>query len=112
MLAQTRGYPGPGTVFVTDTGLRLTLRGRTADHHWLMEPAKPGPPTELLGRLRAHPAAAVHPQGPGRGRGPRSATRPCTPSTWGRSPRPPPGLHFTPELLDRLDGEAGSAPRG
>ena len=26
MLAQTRGYPEVGSVFVTDTGLRLVLR--------------------------------------------------------------------------------------
>ena len=26
MLAQTRGYPQVGEAFVTDTGLRLTLR--------------------------------------------------------------------------------------
>src|SRR5262245_64369594 len=26
MLAHTRGHPGSGTVFVTDSGLRLTLR--------------------------------------------------------------------------------------
>src|SRR5207253_5615966 len=50
MLAQTRGYPEAGTVFVTDTGLRLTLRGRTDERHWLMEPAGAGPPAEVLAR--------------------------------------------------------------
>src|SRR5262245_57720173 len=50
MLAQTRGYPEVGTAFVTDTNLRLVLRGRTDDRHWLMEPAELGTPPELLSR--------------------------------------------------------------
>src|SRR5438874_4395363 len=42
MLAQARGYPEVGTVFVTDTNLRLVLRGRTDDRHWLMQPEAEG----------------------------------------------------------------------
>src|SRR5262245_54564962 len=44
MLAHTRGHPGSGTSFVTDSGLRMTLRGRTPDHRWLMESDEPGAP--------------------------------------------------------------------
>src|SRR4051812_20536893 len=51
MLAPTRGYPQVGTVFVTDTGLRLTLCGRTEDRHWLMEPSEKGTPAALLTRF-------------------------------------------------------------
>src|SRR5215468_11175121 len=50
MLAQTRGYPELGTAFVTDTNLRLVLRGRTDDRHWLMQPEAEGTPPEVLAR--------------------------------------------------------------
>src|SRR6476620_7522732 len=50
MLAHTRGHPNTGTVFTTDSGLQMTLRGRTNDHHWLMEPGAAGTPAEVLAR--------------------------------------------------------------
>src|SRR5436190_20629006 len=44
MLAQPGGYPEVGTAFVTDTNLRLVLRRRTDDRHWLMEVMESGTP--------------------------------------------------------------------
>ncbi len=101
MLAQTRGYPEVGTVFVTDTGLRLTLRGRTADRHWLMEPDPKGTPAELLGRFGHIPLPPYIRKG--RDEAPdRERYQTVYAEHAGSVAAPTAGLHFTPELLERL----------
>lgn len=50
VLAQTRGYPQIGERFVTDSGLRLELVGRTAEKHWLLKPLGAGSAIDLLTR--------------------------------------------------------------
>jgi S-adenosylmethionine:tRNA ribosyltransferase-isomerase len=101
MLAQTRGYPEAGTAFVTDTGLRLTLRGRTDDRHWLMEPAEAGSPAELLRRFGHIPLPPYIRKGRDEG---ADAERYQTvyAERAGSVAAPTAGLHFTPELFDRL----------
>lgn len=102
MLAQTRGYPQLGETFVVEPGpLRLTLQGRTADRHWLMQPQAtedaftllqrhgqvPLPPYIRKGRADADDVAryqTVYARHPG------SVAAPTA------------GLHFTEALLERL----------
>ncbi len=101
MLAQTRGFPQSGAVFVTDTGLSLTLVGRTADRHWLMRPDRPGTAADLLavhGRIPLPPyirkGEAAEPD--------RDRYQTVYAERAGSVAAPTAGLHFTPELLERL----------
>ncbi|HEV3440266.1 MAG TPA: tRNA preQ1(34) S-adenosylmethionine ribosyltransferase-isomerase QueA [Gemmata sp.] len=101
MLAQTRGYPEVGTTFIADTGLRLTLRGRTDDRHWLMQPEAVGTPLELLSRYGHIPLPPYIRKG-------RAADddeeryQTVYAARAGSVAAPTAGLHFTPELFDRL----------
>jgi S-adenosylmethionine:tRNA ribosyltransferase-isomerase len=101
MLAQTRGYPEAGTAFVTDTGLRLVLRDRTPDRHWLMQPAPAGRPLELLQRHGHVPLPPYIRKGLA---GPEDDERYQTvyAARTGSVAAPTAGLHFTPELFGHL----------
>jgi S-adenosylmethionine:tRNA ribosyltransferase-isomerase len=101
LMTKTRGHPTSGETFVTETGLTLTLAGRTPDHHWLMRTEPAGTPVELL---------AIHGQVPlppyirrGRGReADRDRYQTVYAETAGSVAAPTAGLHFTPELLAHL----------
>lgn len=101
MLAQTRGYPEPGTAFVTDTGLRLILRGRTDDRHWLMQPEADGPPPDLLARFGHIPLPPYIRKGRE-----EAADRDRYQTVYARAAgsvaAPTAGLHFTPAVFERL----------
>ena len=101
MLAQTRGYPEVGSVFVTDTGLRLTLRGRTSDRHWLMEPDPKGNPADILGRFGHVPLPPYIRKGQDEDED-RERYQTVYAARAGSVAAPTAGLHFTPDLLDRL----------
>lgn len=102
MLAQTRSYPEPGAVFVTDTGLRLVLRGRTPDRHWLMQPEADGSPPELLSRYGHIPLPPYIRKGREEaGDRERYQTVYAGTST-GSVAAPTAGLHFTPAVFERL----------
>ncbi len=101
MLARTRGHPEVGTVFVTDTGLRLTLRGRTPDRHWLMEPEPAGPAAELLSRY-GHVPLPPYIRRDRECEEDRDRYQTVYAERVGSVAAPTAGLHFTPEVLSRL----------
>ncbi len=101
MLAQTRSYPEVGAAFVTDTGLRLTLRGRTDDRHWLMEPAESGTPAEVLARFGHIPLPPYIRKGHAADAD-EERYQTVYAEHVGSVAAPTAGLHFTPELFDRL----------
>ncbi|HVL11005.1 MAG TPA: tRNA preQ1(34) S-adenosylmethionine ribosyltransferase-isomerase QueA [Gemmata sp.] len=101
MLAQTRSYPEVGAVFVTDTGLRLTLRGRTADRHWLMESEPKGSPAELLAQYGHIPLPPYIRKGQDEVAD-RERYQTVYAKHVGSVAAPTAGLHFTPEVFDRL----------
>ncbi|MFM8273496.1 MAG: tRNA preQ1(34) S-adenosylmethionine ribosyltransferase-isomerase QueA [Gemmata sp.] len=101
VLARTRGHPAVGTAFVTDTNLRLVLRGRTPDRHWLMEPGEPGTPPEVLSRHGHVPLPPYIRKGRA-----EAADRERYQTVYARAAgsvaAPTAGLHFTPAVLERL----------
>ncbi len=101
MLAQTRGYPEVGTTFIADTGLRLTLRGRTDDRHWLMQPELAGSPLELLSCYGHIPLPPYIRKGLAAD-GDEERYQTVYAARAGSVAAPTAGLHFTPELFDRL----------
>ena len=109
-LAQTRGYARDGEAFAVDPGpFRLVLRGRTSDRHWLMEPDPPGEPEELLARFGRVPLPPYIRKGAS-----EAADRERYQTVYARAAgsvaAPTAGLHFTPDLLARLEaGGIGTA---
>jgi S-adenosylmethionine:tRNA ribosyltransferase-isomerase len=101
MLAQTRGYPELGTAFVTDTNLRLVLRGRTPDRHWLMEPGEAGTPPELLSRYGHIPLPPYIRKGREEAAD-RERYQTVYANAAGSVAAPTAGLHFTPAVFERL----------
>ncbi|HEY3789500.1 MAG TPA: tRNA preQ1(34) S-adenosylmethionine ribosyltransferase-isomerase QueA [Urbifossiella sp.] len=101
LLAKTRGHPNNGEAFVVNGDFRLILRGRTEEHHWLMEPDPPGEPEELLARFGTIPLPPYIRQGRSRE---EDAERYQTvfAEKLGSVAAPTAGLHFTPELFERL----------
>jgi S-adenosylmethionine:tRNA ribosyltransferase-isomerase len=101
MLAKTRGHPGSGTTFESDTGLKLTLRGRTDDHHWLMQPESAGSPLELLQRFGHIPLPPYIRKGKDTGED-EERYQTVYAERAGSVAAPTAGLHFTAQLFDRL----------
>ena len=102
MLAKTRGHPADGEAFAVDPGpLRLTLVGRTSDRHWLMRPDLTGSSADLLATHGQVPLPPYIHQGRARA---EDASRYQTvyADHPGSVAAPTAGLHFTPELLERL----------
>ena len=110
MLAQSRGFSELSSVFVTDTGLRLVLRGRTADRHWLMQPETLGTPAELLARFGHVPLPPYIRKGQAQAAdSERYQTVFATHA--GSVAAPTAGLHFTPELLEQCTARGIGAAR-
>ncbi len=101
VLAKTRGHPSSGTTFVSDTGLKLTLCARTSDHHWLMRPEAAGSSLELLQRYGHIPLPPYIRKGK-EGRGDAERYQTVYAERAGSVAAPTAGLHFTPELFERL----------
>ena len=104
VLAKTRGHPGSGTTFVSNTGLKLTLRGRTDDHHWLMQPEEAGSPVELLQRYGHVPLPPYIRKGT-EVQGDAERYQTVYAERAGSVAAPTAGLHFTPELFERLSAK-------
>jgi S-adenosylmethionine:tRNA ribosyltransferase-isomerase len=101
VMSQTRGYPQIGESFITDTGLTLTLTGRTADKHWLLRPNQPGSTSTLLTQFGHIPLPPYIRKGRANE---NDSTRYQTvyAEKLGSVAAPTAGLHFTPDLLNRL----------
>jgi S-adenosylmethionine:tRNA ribosyltransferase-isomerase len=101
LLAQTRGRPEVGETIVIEPGpLRLTLRGRT-EGHWLAEPSPTGSPSELLALSGQVPLPPYIRKGKS-----EAADRERYQTVYARADgsvaAPTAGLHFTPQLFERL----------
>jgi S-adenosylmethionine:tRNA ribosyltransferase-isomerase len=101
MLAQTRGRPEVGETIVIEPGpLRLTLRGRK-EGHWLAEPSPAGSPRELLAVAGQVPLPPYIRKGKS-----EAADRERYQTVYARADgsvaAPTAGLHFTPQLFERL----------
>ena len=100
MLAQTRGWVEVGETI--DIGsLRLALRDRTSDRHWLMEPLTTRPTIELLSEFGQMPLPPYIRKGQAR---PDDTDRYQTvfADRPGAVAAPTAGLHFTADLLQQL----------
>jgi S-adenosylmethionine:tRNA ribosyltransferase-isomerase len=101
LLAQTRGHPTPGEVIIIEPGpLRLTLRGHVGGH-WLAEPTPVASPAELLavsGHVPLPPYIRKGREQPGD----RERYQTVFARENGSVAAPTAGLHFTPDLLERL----------
>jgi S-adenosylmethionine:tRNA ribosyltransferase-isomerase len=103
MMTKTRGHPVSGEVFTVQPGeFRLVLRGRTSEHHWLMEPDPPGAAVDLLARFGQMPLPPYIRKGRAEA---ADAERYQTvfAEKAGSVAAPTAGLHFTPELFERLN---------
>jgi len=101
MLAQTRGLPAEGETFRSETGLTLTLVGRTPERRWLMRPEPPGPAIELLERYGKLPLPPYIRAGRADERD-QERYQTVYAQVPGSVAAPTAGLHFTPQLLDQL----------
>jgi S-adenosylmethionine:tRNA ribosyltransferase-isomerase len=101
MLAQTKGKPIEGEAFLVEPGpLRLILRGKT-EGHWLMEPAPSGPAADLLARHGQMPLPPYIRKGRAVETD-RERYQTVYARADGSIAAPTAGLHFTPDLFDRL----------
>ena len=103
MLAQTRGHPGSGTAFVADSGSARSLFAvAPPDHHWLMEPGGTWfAAAEVLSRHGHVPLPPYIRKGLDRDED-EVRYQTVYAERVGSVAAPTAGLHFTPELLDRL----------
>jgi S-adenosylmethionine:tRNA ribosyltransferase-isomerase len=106
LLCQSRGWLVEGEAIAVEPGpLLLTLERRTAEGRWLARPQSPGPTFELLQKHGHVPLPPYVRKG-------RAAEtdRERYQTVYARTPgavaAPTAGLHFTPELLARLDERA------
>jgi S-adenosylmethionine:tRNA ribosyltransferase-isomerase len=103
LMCQTRGHLHEGEVIDVEPGpLRLTLRARLPEGHWEARPETPGTPAELLARHGHVPLPPYIRKGRG-----RDSDRERYQTVFARQPgsvaAPTAGLHFTPEVLERLE---------
>ena len=103
LLAQTRGFVHEGEALTVDgSEQRFILRGRTDDRHWLVEPHPPGEPEAILAQVGHIPL----PPYIRKGRAADDDTeryQTVFAEKLGSVAAPTAGLHFTPELLKRVE---------
>lgn len=101
LLAQTRGRPELGETIVLEPGpLKLTLRGRSGGH-WLVEPSLPGMAFDLLSQAGHIPLPPYIRKGK-ESEADRERYQTVFARRHGSIAAPTAGLHFTPDLLERL----------
>ena len=101
VLAKTRGHPSVGERVVVGQGLALTLQGRLGEGRWAVRPDSDEPPGRLL---EAHGLVPLPPyirKGVEAG-GDRARYQTVYAEVPGSVAAPTAGLHFTPEVFDRL----------
>ncbi len=102
LLSQTRGTLQVGEqILVGNDGLRLRLRAKTPDGHWIAEPSDSGSPEELLLRYGEMPLPLYTRKGHGEERD-RERYQTVFAQHPGSVAAPTAALHFTRELLQRL----------
>ncbi|OWK37558.1 tRNA preQ1(34) S-adenosylmethionine ribosyltransferase-isomerase QueA [Fimbriiglobus ruber] len=102
LLAQTRGFPEVGETLIVEPGeLKLVLTGRTTDRHWLVRPDPPGTPADLLARHGQVPLPPYIRKGRAR-TDDQARYQTVYAAHTGSVAAPTAGLHFTPELFERL----------
>src|SRR5438132_1011582 len=102
MLCQTRGHLIPGETITVEPGpFEIHLVSKTSEGHWLARPAKAGSPLELLEQHGNMPLPPYIRKGLAT---PSDRTRYQTvfARQAGAVAAPTAGLHFTPELFERL----------
>jgi len=102
LLCQTRGRLTSGETIDVEPGpLRLRLVEKTTEGHWLVHPSEPGSPPEILAAYGQTPLPPYIRKGRA-----VPADRERYQTVYARQTgavaAPTAGLHFTPELLDRL----------
>jgi S-adenosylmethionine:tRNA ribosyltransferase-isomerase len=101
LMTKTRGHPSSGETFVTDSGLRLVLEGRTPEHRWLMRPEPTGTPADLLAVHGHVPLPPYIRKGRDQAED-RERYQTVYAESTGSVAAPTAGLHFTPDLLAKL----------
>jgi S-adenosylmethionine:tRNA ribosyltransferase-isomerase len=103
MLTQTRGRLVEGETVLAEPGpLRLMLVSRTPEGHWLARPEARGSPVELLERHGHVPLPWYVRRGLEK-TGDRERYQTVYATRAGAVAAPTAGLHFTPELFERLE---------
>ena len=103
-MAKTRGHPVSGETFRTNSGLTLTLMGRTADHHWLMTPDRLGSANSFLEQYGQVPLPPYIRKGRAKA-GDAERYQTVYAAHPGSVAAPTAGFHFTPELLKNLEAD-------
>ncbi len=104
VLSRTRGRPAIGERVVVGRGLRLTLESRGESGSWIVRPVEEAGKTGALALLELHGQTPLPPyiRGGREAEGDRSSYQTIYARRSGSAAAPTAGLHFTPELLDRL----------
>jgi len=102
VLARTRGRPVPGERVVVGSGLVLTLESRLEGGRWAARPEGDGPAGALLEVHGQVPLPPYIRKGI-EAEGDRSRYQTVYATEPGSVAAPTAGLHFTPEVFDRLD---------
>jgi len=102
LLCQTRGHLVPGETITVEPGpFQIRLVSKTSEGHWLAQPAKAGSPGELLeqhGNMPLPPYIRKGLTAPSD----RERYQTVFARQAGAVAAPTAGLHFTPELFERL----------
>jgi len=102
VMARTRGHPAPGERVVVGSGLGLILEARLGDGRWAVRPES-GDEAERI--LEAHGRVPLPPyiRKGSEAEGDRARYQTVYAEAPGSVAAPTAGLHFTPEVFDRLD---------
>jgi S-adenosylmethionine:tRNA ribosyltransferase-isomerase len=101
ILARTRGHPSEGERVVVGNGLALTLQARLGDGRWAVRTDSLEPPERLLETHGLVPLPPYIRKGV-EAEGDRSRYQTVYAEVPGSVAAPTAGLHFTPEVFDRL----------